>query len=148
MAAATQPTTPAVDDQPQVISDRNEMVRSMDPQVVPGIFVFATVPQIESVPDDVGVYSTVREAEGLSVVIAYDDAHRFGPTEPVKLGWITLSVNSSLEGVGLTAAVSGVLAEHGIACNVIAGHHHDHLLVPVGEVDAAIQLLKTLADQR
>ena len=120
----------------------------MDPQVVPGIFVFATVSQIESVPDDVGVYSTVSEAEGLSVVIAYDDAHRFGLTEPVKLGWITLTVNSSLVGVGLTAAVSGVLAEHGIACNVIAGHHHDHLLVPVDEVDAAIQLLKTLADQR
>ena len=137
-----------MDDQPQVISDRDEMVRSMDPQVVSGIFVFATVSQVESVPDDVGVYSTVREAEGLSVVIAYDDAPRFGLTEPVKLAWITLTVNSSLKGVGLTAAVSGVLAEHGVACNVIAGHHHDHLLVPVDEVDAAIQLLKTLADQR
>ena len=67
--------TPAVGDQPQVISDRNEMVRSMDPQVVPGIFVFATVPQIESVPDDVGVYSTVREAEGLSVVITLSLIH-------------------------------------------------------------------------
>jgi hypothetical protein len=137
-----------VDDRHEVISDCDAMIRSMDPQVVPGTYVFATVAQHESLPDGVNVFSTVWESEGLSVVVASEDANRFGLTNPVKLGWITLTVNSSLEGVGLTAAVSSVLAGHEIACNVVAGHHHDHLLVPANRVSDAIALLTELAAQR
>lgn len=137
-----------VDDVADMISDSNEMIRGMDPQRVPGTFVFATVPDIESLPDGVNSFSTVLEAEGLSVVIACEDAPRLGLDDPVELGWITLMVNSSLEGVGLTAAVSAVLAEHRIACNVIAGHHHDHLLIPIERVDEAVDLLADLARQR
>ncbi len=131
-----------------VISQRDEMIRGMNPEVAQGKFVFATIANNESLPDGVNVYSTVRETEGLSVVIAREDAGCLNLVDPVELGWITLTVNSSLEGVGLTAAVSAVLAEHEIACNVIAGHHHDHLLVPVERVDEAVRLLTELAAQR
>lgn len=137
-----------VDDARAVISDRDAMIREMNPKVVSGVFTFATVPQRESVPHDLNVFATVVENEGLSVVIAYNDADRLGLTDPVQLGWITLTVNSSLEGVGLTAAVSGELAQSGIACNVIAGHHHDHLLVPIDRVDESVALLTALARQR
>ena len=137
-----------MDDRREVISDCDAMIRSMDPQVVPGTYVFATVDQHESVPDGVNVFSTVWETEGLSVVVASEDANRFGLANPVELGWITLTVNSSLEGVGLTAAVSAVLAEHEIACNVVAGHHHDHLLVAANRVSDAVALLAELAAQR
>ncbi len=34
--------------------------------------------------------------------------------------WITLTVYSDLEAVGLTAAVAGALADRGISCNVVA----------------------------
>ena len=47
--------------------------------------------------------------------------------------------------VGLTAAVSTLLAEHQISCNVIAGYHHDHLLVPERKARTALQLLADLA---
>jgi hypothetical protein len=42
---------------------------------------------------------------------------------------ITLRVNSALEQIGLTAAVSRVLADAGISCNVIASAAHGHLSV-------------------
>jgi len=146
--ATVQRATRVVGEQHEVISGRDEMIRGMNPQVVPGVFVFATIAHHQSLPDGVNVYSTVWESEGLSVVIAREDAGRLDLVDPVELGWITLTVNSSLEGVGLTAAVSAVLAEHEIACNVIAGHHHDHLLVPVERVDEAARLLTELASQR
>ncbi|MFT3878132.1 MAG: ACT domain-containing protein [Gemmatales bacterium] len=58
--------------------------------------------------------------------------------------WITLEVYSDLSGVGLTAAVSGVLAKAGISCNVVAGYHHDHLFVPAGRGQEAVKLLLEL----
>ena len=59
--------------------------------------------------------------------------------------WLTLDVHSSLLAVGLTAAVSTALAEAGIPCTMIAGFHHDHLLVPVDRADDAIRVLRSLA---
>ncbi|MEM8850221.1 MAG: acetyltransferase, partial [Pseudomonadota bacterium] len=34
----------------------------------------------------------------------------------------------------------------GIACNMVAGHHHDHAFVPARHADRAIQFLRALAD--
>nr|WP_231980396.1 ACT domain-containing protein [Tessaracoccus coleopterorum] len=59
--------------------------------------------------------------------------------------WITLTVHSSLEAVGLTAAVAGRLARAGIACNMLAGAHHDHLLVPTERADEVLLLLAGLS---
>ncbi len=57
---------------------------------------------------------------------------------------MTLDVHSALEAVGLTAAFSAPLAELGIACNVLAGYIHGHLLVPVDRADEAIGYLTAL----
>ena len=73
----------------------------------------------------------VADAEGL----AYDAV----------FGWITLEVHSSLEAVGLTAAVATALARAGISCNLLAGFHHDHLLIPAPRVDEALAVLKDLS---
>jgi hypothetical protein len=56
-------------------------------------------------------------------------------------------VHSDLAAVGLTAAVSAALAAEGIACNVIAGHLHDHLLVPVDRADDAVSILRGLSER-
>ena len=60
--------------------------------------------------------------------------------------WLTLDVHSSLDAVGLTAAVSRTLADHDIPCNVLAGYHHDHLLVPIDRADEATRLLTAGGD--
>jgi len=58
--------------------------------------------------------------------------------------WLTLSVQSSLEAIGLTAAVSAALTAAGIPCNVLAGTYHDHLLVPESLAADAERLLTAL----
>ena len=54
-------------------------------------------------------------------------------------------MRSSLDAVGLTAAVSRQLTEHGISCNVVAGYFHDHLFVPLDRGQQALDLLRALA---
>lgn len=119
------------------------LLATMSPRRRPGRYVFVTVADW---PDDAEVLASVVEAEGLSVVLAESDANRLGLTHDFVAGWITLQVHSSLAAVGLTAAVSAALAEVGISCNVVAGHHHDHLLVPFDRLDEAIHLLDHLTD--
>ena len=60
---------------------------------------------------------------------------------------ITLDVNSALDGVGLTAAVAQALAARGIAANVVAGFHHDHVFVPAAQGEAALAALEARAAQ-
>jgi hypothetical protein len=96
---------------------------------------------------DVEVQASIVEAEGTTSVISTADASRVGITPEFVMAWLTLDVNSALDAVGLTAAVAGALAEHGLACNVLAAFHHDHLLVGFDEQDRAIEVLQGLAEQ-
>jgi hypothetical protein len=123
-------------------SDFTRLLQSMSPQHRAGRFVFATVDQR---PDDIEVLASVVESEGLSVVVHQEDADRLQLRYDFVAGWITLQVHSALAAVGLTAVVSTALADAGISCNVVAGYHHDHLLVPLERVDEALTALHGLA---
>lgn len=94
---------------------------------------------------DVEVQAMIVESEGTTSVISTTDAERLGITPEFVMAWLTLDVNSALDAVGLTAAVATALARHGLACNVLAGYHHDHLLVSFDEQDRAIEVLRALA---
>ena len=83
-------------------------------------------------------FAVICEEEGTTAVVA-------GTGQGAAFARITMMVHSALEGVGLTAAVSGVLARAGIACNVVAGFHHDHLFIPWDRRDEALELLQRLA---
>jgi hypothetical protein len=112
------------------------MLAGMDPVLNPGCFRFETLADGAPVPEDaVGWF---REAEGLSVIVPAES----GDASP--MCWITLTVHSALDGVGLTAAVSGALAGAGIACNMVAAHRHDHLFVPAGDAERAMRVLRAL----
>lgn len=122
--------------------DLTKMLGSLDILQRPGRFTFVTGdwPALLSV-----THATISEAEGLTSVVTVDDARSAGAPVDFEAAWLTLTVWSSLESVGLTAAVSRVLADAGIACNLLAGYHHDHLLVPADRVDEAIRLLRSLS---
>lgn len=125
------------------IADLAELLRSMEPIQRAGEFVFVSAPTLST---DVVVEASVREAEGISYVLSRESADQFGLAYEYVAAWITLTVHSALNAVGLTAAVSTALARDGISCNVIAGLRHDHLLVPVDLADAALRSLRQLAD--
>ncbi len=128
-----------------VIAELNRLVRTMSPVLNPGVFVFATLAD-ESVVDLRTVVACIREREGLSVVLAEADAIRLNIPIVFRAAWLTLSVHSDLNAVGLTAAVAATLARAGISCNVIAGTQHDHVFVPYEQADAAMTALLELQD--
>jgi hypothetical protein len=124
------------------ITDLPELLRKMRPVKRPGVFVFATIPDLARIPT--GTIAWFREDEGISVVLPRDEAKRLGIEFTFESAWITLTVCSALEAVGLTAAVAAKLAEEGISCNVVAGYHHDHLFVPVRRAEDALAALERL----
>ena len=119
-------------------TDLKTLIATMRPELHDGAYEFVTTadPTLDEVASAVVV---VREDEGVTLV------RTVGESSPDAMAWITLTVHSSLQAVGLTAAVATALAERGIACNVIAGYHHDHLFVPWTRRDEAIIGLQALA---
>ena len=87
----------------------------------------------------------VTEDEGITYVLPCEVADARGLPYDFRAAWLTLGVHSALDAVGLTAAFASALARRGIACNVLAGFHHDHLLVPADRRDDALAVLADLA---
>jgi uncharacterized protein len=105
----------------------------------PGVFAYASL--TGPVPSEVAALATVAEPEGTTVVALADDLRRAGVEVLFECAWLSLEVHSSLEAVGLTAALSARLAAAGIPANVLAGAFHDHVLVPVDDAERAIAAL-------
>ncbi|MEO5709672.1 MAG: ACT domain-containing protein [Nocardioidaceae bacterium] len=118
------------------------LLASMRPQLHAGEFVFVTVAEV---PAGVTPAVTVREPEGLTLVLARGEADRAGLVYEYVAAWITLRVHSALDAVGLTAAVATELTEHGVSCNVVAGFFHDHLFVPHDRGTEVVRVLEGLA---
>jgi hypothetical protein len=125
------------------LSDLEELLVNMEPVLNPGKYVFATVPAGKPLPA-VDIVASIREAEGLSVVVALDFAEREGLIGVFPCAWITLQVHSDLSAVGLTAAFASALTADGISCNVVAGMNHDHLFVPIAMAEKAMAVLRNL----
>jgi hypothetical protein len=116
------------------VSELSAMLAGMAPVLDARAWFFVVVEG--AAPDD--AFAVIREDEGVTAIIA-------GERAGMPFARITLTVHSALEGVGLTAAVSGALADAGIACNVVAGYHHDHLFVPWDRRGEALAILLGLA---
>ena len=85
------------------------------------------------------------EQEGLTLVLSKESADQEGLSYQGCFRCISLQVHSSLQAIGLTAAVASELASHGISANVIAAHHHDHVFVPSRDAEEALRLLEAMS---
>lgn len=123
--------------------DIAQLLANLEPALNPGIYAFIVAPSGVQIPPD-QIIASIREPEGLSLVIPEQLARNLELPVAYSAAWITLTVHSDLSAVGLTAAFSGALGEAGISCNVIAGVHHDHLFVPADQSQQAMTVLARL----
>ncbi|SAK46225.1 acetyltransferase [Caballeronia glebae] len=126
-----------------MLRDLEALIASMQPELQPGVYVFASLPH-DAVASGAGIVATFREREGLTVVMEEGAARAAGVAPLFRAAWITLTVHSDLNAVGLTAAFARALGEANISCNVIAAAYHDHIFVPVEEGERAVNVLREL----
>lgn len=128
----------------QPLGETAAMIAAMDPVLDVRLWSFVGGEDPEVVFQLMGhALATFREEEGLSLIVPHEVALA-NKIEADPYARITLRVHSALDGVGLTAAVSSVLAEAGIACNMVAALRHDHAFVPADLAEEALALLKEL----
>ncbi|MBB1510671.1 ACT domain-containing protein [Tessaracoccus sp. MC1756] len=131
------------------LTDLGAMLRELSPSVRDGRFVYVlraddTLDDYDWEALEVEAQAVIVEEEGRTLILEEEVALDYDKQFDGVFGWITLEVHSSLQAVGLTAAVSTALAGAGISCNMLAGLHHDHLLVPVESVPGALEVLERL----
>lgn len=125
------------------VTNLAELLQSMQPALNEGVYVFASVPPNTDI-GSLEPIATFREAEGLTLIVEEQQARKARLTTLFRAAWITLTVHSDLQAVGLTAAVATALAQANISCNVVAAAFHDHLFVPVESGDEALAVLQQL----
>lgn len=125
------------------LSSLAALLQSLEPSRHDGVYAYAVLP-FDTDPAPLQPVVTVREAEGVTVIVPIEEAERHGLRVLFRAAWITLTVHSDLQAVGLTAAFSGALAMAGVSCNVVAGAHHDHLFVPEEQAQQALDVLRAL----
>ena len=125
--------------------DLDTLLVLLEPSLLPGDFVFCTAANLKYGDfAELQPLASYQEEEGLTLVLAKQSADVAGLAYDSVFNCITLMVHSSLDAVGLTAAVSGKLAANGISANVMAAYHHDHVFVPENKAKLALQLLAEL----
>lgn len=126
--------------------DLQQLLSGLTPLLQPGEFVFCTVPGgtlAESVAFE--PLMSFVEAEGLTLILPRARAEAAGLAFEGAYRQLTLGVHSSLEAVGLSAAVCTALAAEGISANMVAAFYHDHVFVPVERAEQALDTLRALS---
>jgi hypothetical protein len=126
-------------------TDLRTLLASLSPVLDPEPYLFATLPPGTDLPAGIAPLATFREAEGLSLVVLAAPWRAAGHTGSADYARLTMRVHSSLEAIGMTAAMAATLTDVGISANVVAAYHHDHIFVPWHRRHDAIAALEALA---
>ncbi len=127
----------------KAVSDLAMLLRSMEPELHTGVYAYCVAPHGTDL-SALSPVATVSESEGLTLILPEAQAVQAGFAVLFRAAWITLTVHSDLQAVGLTAAFATALGQAGISCNVVAGAYHDHIFVPVEQAKSALAALKAL----
>ena len=125
-------------------SDLLTLIANMSPSLDSQIWAFVSVDEVTNEYVAEHVLATFREAEGTTLIVPWEKADEF-ETSSESMARITLNIHSSLEAVGLTAAVSQALASEAISANIVAGFYHDHIFVPRAAGERAVACLTMLS---
>jgi hypothetical protein len=120
-----------------------KLLKEMKPKLNKGEFVYCLV-ETKTHAHQLEPLCFFEEYEGVTVILPKSKADKAGLPYSITCAWITLTVHSSLEAVGLTAAVSKALTGANISCNVVAAYHHDHIFVPTKDAERAMTVLWAL----
>ena len=127
-------------------TDLSILLESLNPKLHDRRFVFAHIPNGEpfdwTTTTPIGMF---QEREGITLILERHIAHTYSLCYENIFACITLRVHSSLNAVGLTAAVSQALAKENISANVVAAYHHDHVFVPEERASDALRILQNLS---
>ncbi|RAL13580.1 ACT domain-containing protein [Aspergillus homomorphus CBS 101889] len=132
-------------------TDLKTLLSTLEPILHADSFVFLTIPNtaVSQVrPDLLALQPQLlfQEREGTTIIITREQAVSHGFTDYVfPCRMISLSVHSSLEAVGLIAAISAQLRDAGVSANVVSGFYHDHIFVPEGKEEVAMQAIEGMA---
>ncbi len=80
------------------------------------------------------------------MILLKEEAEAHGLPYEFPSRMITLDVHSSLEAVGFIARITTELAKHDMGVNPVSAFYHDHLFVPEGRDQEALDILKHLAE--
>jgi hypothetical protein len=121
----------------------NILLKSLNPKLLPETYVFCLVPHGEY--GDLKAANPIAsfmEDEGLSIILPKRQADLHNMDYDGEFKAITLRVHSSLDAVGMTAAISVKLTQDNISANIIAAFNHDHVFVNAKDADRALNLLE------
>ncbi len=125
-------------------TDLHQLLKTLNPVLHAGDYVFCTSTGSNSVNTD-DMILLFKEQEGNTIIIKKELADSLLLSYSFVASWITLTVHSSLNAVGLTAAFSSALAKEGVSCNVVAAFYHDHLFVNKNDANKAMKVLQKLS---
>lgn len=122
----------------------SELLQQMAPVLDDTDYVFCSMSGDYTDYAELQPLATFAESEGLTLIVRAAVAQKSGITFEGCYRRITLTVHSSLDAVGLTAAVATQLASDGISANVVAAYYHDHIFVQSDKAAQAMESLQSL----
>ncbi len=121
-------------------SNLEKLLSAMKPVLLPGVYVFATVPS-ELETKDLAPRMVFEEAEGKTLILLQETAKKHELKHEFPSRMITLNIHSSLDAVGFIAAITTELAALKMGVNPVSAFYHDHLFVPADRADQALAAL-------